>query len=424
MNNITAKVTTLSLVSDKALISIFFFGFASGLPFLLILSTLSLWLTEVGASKTQIGLFAWVTISYTLKFLWSPLVDHIKIPVLCRIFGLRRGWILTSQVFLAVAIFVLASSNPETNLMLAAVAALLVGLFSATQDLVIEAYRIEILDKKQLGIGSSISVLGYRLGMLCSGAGAIYLAEYFSSWQIAYKFMACAMSICMVATMLAEEPQIYRNNLNRITKNNWFANIVIKPVSSFIRMRRWWVIIPFIVSFKLADTVLNAMSMPFLIDIGFNKLEIANVAKTFGITFMILGGIMGGILLHKKSLRKILFICTILQLIACLLFYQQALLGNNLVFLFLTMGVENFTCGMSQVALICCLSKLCSLPHTAMHYAILSSFASFVRISLSTVAGIIADHSAWPVFYLGVAATCILTFVILFFNGESYDNKV
>ena len=427
MNEITfenkIKVGVLAdqqkLIWSTSLTSIFFLGFTSGLPFLLILSTLSLWLTESGISKTQIGLFSWVTIAYTLKFLWSPLVDHCKIPILCRMLGLRRGWIVAAQISISIAIFLLGSINPATNLGLAAFAALLIGLFSATQDLVIEAYRIEILNEQQLGVGASISVLGYRLGMLCAGAGAIYLAE-FASWKIAYNCMAITMLLGIIAVFFIEEPKIYRNTVIIGRENTWFKAIVVKPLHSFIKIRQWWKIIPFIISFKLADTILNSMSMPFLIDIGFNKLEIANVAKTFGITFMILGGIAGGMLLHVQSLKTSLVICTLLQFIACLLFYQQAKLGHDLIFLFITMGVENFVCGMSQVALVCYLSRLCCLPHTAMHYALLSSFASFVRINVSSIAGVVADHSNWYMFYLAIAATCIPTFIILVANSKHF----
>ena len=188
------------------LIPIFFLGFSSGLPFLLILSTLSVWLAESGISKTNIGMFAWVTVPYTFKFLLASLIDLFKIPILHNWLGQRRSWMLLSQISLIFALMFLGSMKPTQNIILTAIAAFVVGLFSAIQDIVVEAYRIEILDRPKLGVGASASVLGYRAGMLCSGAGAIYLAAFFASWAIAYNIMAIFMLVGIVTTLYVEEP--------------------------------------------------------------------------------------------------------------------------------------------------------------------------------------------------------------------------
>lgn len=386
------------------LYSVFFFGFASGLPFLLILSTLSVWLAEIGLSKTIIGLFAWVSVPYTLKFVCGPLVDNYKLPVLNKIFGLRRSWILLTQICLWLSIISLGNTNPAENLWATALWALLVGCSSAMQDLAIEAYRIEILPPEQVGIGASLSVLGYRLGMLCSGAGTIYLAAYFNNWGVAYNCVAACVFIGVLTTLFSAEPNIKRAS----------AKLLLWPaLKNFSRQHNWQIIIMFILTYKIADTVLNVMSMPFLLEIGFNKLEIAYVAKTFGIGAMILGGLAGGILLSWQTIRQNLFTCVILQVIASGLFILQARLGHDVSFLFLSMGIENFTCGISQVALITYLSQVCSKHSTAMHYAILSSFASFVRVSFSTLAGWLADHFAWSQFYTLVCVSCVPSILLL-----------
>lgn len=384
--------------------SIFFLGFASGLPFLLILSTLSIWLAEVGISKTIIGLFAWVSIPYTLKFLWGPMVDNVRLPFLTKYFGLRRSWILLAQVCLWLTLIGLGNTNPVTSLWSTALFALLVGCSSAIQDIVIEAYRIEILPADKIGVGASVSVLGYRLGMLCSGAGTIFLASFFADWGWAYNCIAACMLIGIVTTLRSAEPTVKRSPVKIA---------VWRALKSFIHKRNWQIIIPFILSYKIADTVLNVMSMPFLLEIGFNKLEIAYVAKTFGIGAMIFGGIVGGLLLNKQSIRQNLLTCVVLQAIASALFIIQAQLGHNISFLFLSMGVENFTCGISQVALIAYLSQLCSKHSTAMHYAILSSFASFVRVSFSALAGWLADQFAWAQFYSLVCVSCLPSLILL-----------
>lgn len=386
------------------LYSIFFFGFSSGIPFLLILSTLSIWLSEAGISKTTIGLLAWVSVPYTIKFFWGALIDKYKIPYLTNLFGLRRSWILCAQICVWIFLSALGSTDPNTNIWATALFAFLVSCGSAVQDIATEAYRIEILPHSKVGIGASISVLGYRLGMLCSSAGTIFLATYFNSWSIAYNFIAACMFIGIVTTVFSIEPhvqgQIWRQTFSTAVK-------------SLMHKLDWQLVLLFILSYKIADTVINVMSMPFLIEIGFNNLEIAFVAKTFGIGAMILGGIFGGILCTQYSLRKNLLICVVLQAIASILFVIQAQLGHNLSFLFVSMGVENLACGMSQVALVAYLSHLCNQRSTAMHYAILTSFASLARVVISSSAGWLADRLAWPQFYVLVCISCLPSLFLL-----------
>ena len=394
------------------LLTVFLLGFSSGLPFLLILSTFNVWLIESGVSKTEIGIFAWVTISYTCKFILSPFVDGIQIPIL-RYLGKRRSWLLFSQMSLLLALVFLGNTDPNEHIFITAIAAFIVGFFSAIQDIVIEAYRIEILDRSKIGLGASLSVLGYRGGMLCSGAGAIYIAAYFHSWSIAYTVMAFCMVVGIITTLFSKEPEILHKYKKVTLSKQWFFNIVVKPFKSFIIDIQWKTIIAFILCYKFADTVLNVMSMPFLIEIGFSKVEIAHVAKTFGITAMIFGGVIGAVLLEYYGLWKLLFLASILQFLAAIFFVKQAYIGYSISLLFITMGVENFTCGLAQVALLSYLSMLCKRPYTAVHYAILSSFASFARVNFSMVAGWLADSLVWERFYLIVCFSCVLSIIML-----------
>jgi PAT family beta-lactamase induction signal transducer AmpG len=397
---------------DPKLVSIFFLGFSSGLPFLLILSTLSIWLAEVGVTKTMIGILAWTSVPYSLKFIWGALIDNVKLPLLSTTLGLRRSWILVSQLCLWLALIGLSNTNPVQSLGITALFAFLVGCSSAIQDIAVEAYRIEILPPSKVGAGASVSVLGYRFGMLCSGAGTIFLAAYFGSWNMAY----CCISFCMVigilATIYSVEPNITRPP---------FKLPMWRSLTSFVQTRNWQIIIPFILSYKIADTVLNVMSMPFLVEIGFSNMEIAYVAKTFGICAMILGGLAGGLLLAQRTIRQTLLICVVLQFIASLLFIVQAYLGHNVGFLFISMGVENFTCGLSQVALIAYFTHLCAFNGAALHYAVLSSFASFVRVSFSTLSGWMADHYAWPQFYAIVCVSCLPSIILLILGMKHFS---
>ncbi len=352
----------------------------------------------------MIGLLAWVSVPYAIKFIWGSILDRVSIPWFTRLFGLRRSWILCSQIFVWLSLIGLGNTDPLKNIWLTAFFALLVGCASAVQDIAVEAYRIEILPRNKIGVGASVSVLGYRFGMLCSGAGTIFLAAYFNSWQMAYHCIAACMAIGIVTTLFSYEPAVKPTPLKLAV---WTA------AKALIHKLDWQIIFPFILSYKIADTVLNVMSMPFLVEIGFNNLEIAYVAKTFGITAMILGGLFGGILALRFSVRQNLFTCVLLQFAASALFIVQARLGHDLSFLFISMGVENFACGLSQVALVSYLSHLCTQRSTAMHYAILSSFASFVRVSLSTLAGWLADHFAWPQFYAIVCVSCLPSLFLL-----------
>lgn len=495
------EVDVISIPSDGKsienhfkIVIIFLLGISSGIPFLLLLSTFSIWLMEEGISKTQIGFLAWVTVPYTLKFLIASFFDNIKIPFLSNFLGHRKSWMIICQLGLMFFLIALGKTNPSDNLTNTVIFAFLVGIFSACFDLVFEAYRIEILDDKKLGPGATGSVLGYRVGMLCSGAGAIYLASFYNSWSLAYMIMACCVGLGIVTALIAPEPKrkasyfsfkkinkyndfvshsttncvnntIKTNNLkifnNLFLKNDLkisgnskalsfygiitlmqnimslfmqkikflvlkksysvicpvsqvFHEFLIVPVRELVKLNNVLIIILFIVSFKVADTVLHIMTMPFLLEIGFNKLEIANVAKTFGIFTMIIGGIFAGAFLTKKNIYNLLILCAIMQLLASILFVVQAYIGYNLVCLFFTMGIENVTCGMSQVALIAYLSSLCHKSHTAAHYAILSSFASLVRIKFSSLSGIVADSVNWFDFYSIVTLCCIPCIAILF----------
>lgn len=423
----TNWLKALVLYKDPRILGIFFLSFSSGLPFLLILSTLTVWLTESGITKTQIGLLAWVTIPYSFKFLWAPFIDSYQIPFLCRVLGKRRGWMVFSQLMLFISLISLGLTNPQESILKTSICALIVGFFSATQDISIEAYRIEALPRRMIGHAASTSVLGYRMGMLFSGAGALYVAAFFNSWAISYTIMACSMFVGIIATLMSPEPkrknvsqelhmQLYLKNTSpfQLFKDR-LESVLISPFKSFIQGKNWITVIPFILFFKIGDTVLNTMSMPFLIEMGFSKVELAHVAKTFGISAMIFGGILGALLLNRFPLRFNLMICTSLQIMASSFFMIQAHLGYDLSMLFVTMGIENLACGMSQVALIAYLSSLCQQPHTGTHYAVVSSFASFSRVTLSCCAGWLADQISWFEFYQYVSFACLPTFLLLLF---------
>jgi PAT family beta-lactamase induction signal transducer AmpG len=414
---------------EPRILGILFLGFSSGLPFLLTLSTLQVWLKDVGFNKATIGLFALVTIPYSLKFIWAPLIDQFKFPVLSSFLGHRKGWMLASQLMLVLALIFLGQTEPAHNIYLTACAAFLVSFFSATQDIVVEAYRIELLDGSEIGAGAGASNLGYRLGMWASGAGALYLASNFS-WGAVYGFMAFCMTIGILTTLLSHEPQILRDpetiipltQKTRTLKGLMQAlRVSFSNTFNYLKQRDdWSVLLAYILFFKLADTALNVMATPFLLELGFSKLEIAHVGKSFGIGAMIAGGLLASVLLSQRPLREMLFWCASLQCVSALLFLVQSALGHNIYVLIGTIGIENFSNGMGAAAFITYLSMVCRQGHAGAHFAFLTSIASFARVGFSYSAGIAADLLPWSSYYALTALLCLPNCILILWASRSF----
>lgn len=401
---------------DPRVLAIFFLGFSSGLPFLLTLSTLSIWLKESGVSNTIIGLFVITTIPYTLKFVWGPLVDRIKIPGLTKILDHRRSWALFSQLILMVSLVMLGSSDPGHHIWMTALFAFCVAFSSALQDIVVEAYRIEVMNDEHIGASASSTYLGYRMGMLVSGAGALYLAHSLP-WFTVYCLMAACVGIGLITTCLSPKlpPQTKKipDMVPHLSFWNRIKSTYVPPLKDLLNTYDWRIVLTFILLYKVGDTVLNVMNTPFLLEIGFSKVEIAQVAKLFGISSMVMGGFFGGLLLNRFGILPCLLLCAMLQILSSLMFVIQALVGYNLSVLVITIGVENLTCGLGAAAFIAYLSSMCKQPHTASHFALLSSFGSMARIFLSILAGILADILPWEWFFMLTALACIPCLVFL-----------
>lgn len=422
----------LTTCFNKKILSIFFLGFSSGLPFLLTLSTLSIWLKESGVNNTTIGLFVLATVPYIFKFLWGPIVDQVKIPILNRFLGQRRSWALVAQIALIVMLTRLGASHPQSSIGEMLFWAFAVSFFSAIQDIVIEAYRIEIIDGNQKGIAASAIVLGWRFGMMAAGAGALFLAETYS-WQYAYNFMAFLMLVGVFTTLLSPSPKelVFSPAPHLSLKSKpyphfwqWIVLTYGPPFRELCHVYDWRIVVAFIFLYKIGDTALSVMNNPFLVELGFSKIEIAHVAKLFGISAMIVGGFIGGFCLDRFGVFSSLMLCAILQFFSSLMFIVQAVVGHNFNVLVLTIGIENFTSGLCATAFIAYLSSLCSIPHTATHFAILSSFGSFTRIILSITSGVLADVVSWPLFFAITSIGCLPCFFLLFFaqNHFSYEN--
>lgn len=409
---------------QRRLVTILILGFVSGLPLLLSFGTLSAWLREVGVERSTIGLFALVGLPYALKPLWAPAMDGLNLPLLTRILGRRRAWLVLSQFMLMFAIVGLAFSDPGTGPFIMAIFAVLVAFFSASQDIVIDAYRIEILDEDQQGMGAAMVTYGYRLGMLVAGAGTLFLADYWT-WTHAYIVMGLLVLAGSIIVLLSPEPQniAVQNNI-KLSLRGWFFHYVIEPFLDFSKRPGWVIILLFVVTFKLGDAFLSVMTNPFYIDLGFSKTEIAEVTKLFGILALGFGLFIGGILIHRLGLISTLVITGVLQAASNLVFAYQAMAGNDLGALTITIAVENVTGGMGTAAFVAYLSGLTNTAFTATQYALLSAFMSLGRNVLSSPSGYVVDALGWFDFFLLSVVVALPGLLLLFILIRFYPNHV
>ena len=390
----------LSLYFRPRLIVVLLLGFSSGLPLALTASTLTAWLSEAGIDKTSIGLFAAVATPYALKFLWAPFMDALPFPLLSRMFGRRRGWLLATQLALVASILFMGTIDPKLNPWLMALAALIVAFASASQDIVIDAYRVELLTKEQQGLGAAMVQYGYRFGMLASGAGALALADHVS-WAATYAIMAGIAGLSMLTVLFSPEPEVSESLSRRSASGGgWLRDTIIAPFADFMTNRHWILILLFIMLYKLGDAFLGIMTNPFLLEIGFTKTEIAAVVKVYGLAATLIGVFLGGVMTYRWGTVKTLMICGIGHAATNLMFLVQAQVGNDIHVLALGIFLENLSGGMTASAFVAFLSGLTHARYTATQYALLSSLAVVGRTWLTTAAGWTAENFGWEMFFV------------------------
>ncbi|MEM1348920.1 MAG: AmpG family muropeptide MFS transporter [Myxococcota bacterium] len=386
-------------------------GFSSGLPLLLVYSTLSFWLLDVGLAIGAVGIFSAVRTPYSFKFTWAPLLDHVPLPVLTRWLGRRRAWMLVLQVLLLGALVCTGSTDPGANPWWTGLGALLIAALSASQDVVVDAYRVEILEEDEQGAGAAAAVFGYRIGMLVAGAGALAMAEYWGDWGLVYMVMAGFMSVGVLATAVAPEPErpVPQDDPlhpdapgSRTGKERawaWVVRAVWGPLREMFSREGWWLWVLFIMAYKLGDALAGTMLNPFLVDLGFTKLEIAGVAKTYGLATSIFGVFFGGWLVKHTGVLRALWIAGFMQMGSNLIFILQAWAGHDLFWLALTIGVENLCGGVGTAAFVAYLSGLCKREYTATQYALLTAISSTLRLALSTSTGFLAGAMGWASYF-------------------------
>ena len=498
---------TIQSFLHPRVITMLFLGFSAGVPILLIFSSLGLWLREAGVERSAVTFFSWAALGYSFKFVWAPLVDKLPLPFLTALLGRRRSWMLFSQLAIIVAIFWMAQTDPtgEGSLTIMALAAVLLGFSSATQDVVIDAYRIESAESDLQALMSSTYIAGYRIGMLVAGAGALYLASYFGSdkgaynyqaWQMSYNIMAAVMLVGIATTLIISEPTIKRpdesvyssgdylrflllfviavlgfiatfyysvdsakeikNSLTETLSNKHLAGFIVQttrlalalmvasllaillvklnivnkkmvlatyvaPVKDFFSrygVTLAWLLLILIGLYRVSDIVLGVISNVFYQDLGYSKVEIASVVKTFGLFMTIAGGFLGGLLSVRFGVLKILFLGALLSAITNLLFMWLAQVGYNMPMLYLVISADNISAGLASAAFIAFLSSLTNISFTAVQYAIFSSLMTLLPKILGGYSGTMVDAMGYSKFFLSTALMGVPVLILIVLAGK------
>ena len=410
---------TARVYFDRRMLTMLGLGFSSGFPFLLVGGTLALWLTDAQVGIEIIGLFALVKIPYSFKWLWSPLTDRLRLPFFSR-FGRRRGWALFSQTLLILSILAMAAVNPANSVYLMMFLAALAVFASATQDIVLDAFRVESFTPEEQGAGAAIFILGYRIGFIFSGAIALLLAAVIS-WNEVYVLMSLGAIIGIISILFCREPETGaapqpiqgRTPLQKL--KNFYLSAVKAPIADFIRRRDWKVIVLFVMVYKLCDSYMAPMSMPFYDAMGFSKEEIAYVTKIFGMIATIVGGLWGGLVVKRHGIVKSLILGSLLQGATTLMFVVQTYAGHNLGVLMLTISLDNLAGGMSTTFFVAYISSLCNVTYTATQYALLSSFMSLVRDLLSSTSGFLVQLFSWQIFFIITTLMSLPGLLLIFY---------
>lgn len=503
-------LSTLGAFTHPRVVTMLFLGFSAGIPLLLIFSSLSLWLREAGVERAAVTYFSWAALGYSFKFVWAPLVDQLSLPWLSRVLGRRRAWMLVAQFAIVAAIVLMASIDPKASdysLTLMALAAVMLGFSSATQDIVIDAYRIESADSEMQALLSATYIAGYRIGMLVAGAGSLYLAASFGStsevynyqaWQYSYWLMAAAMLVGIVTTLIIDEPEhkaasplidssreytrflllfvvvvagfvgcfylagdaarSVKSILAELFGNRYLAGFLVEclrlalaigvggilafalvkvefvsyamvnrsylaPVRDFFRRYGFslaWMLLALIGLYRISDIVLGVIANVFYQDLGFSKIEIATVAKTYGLLMIIVGGFVGGLLAIRFGVIRILFLGALLSAVTNLLFMLLASVGHDMLWLYIVISADNLSAGLASAAFIAFLSSLTNISFTATQYAIFSSLMTLLPKVIGGYSGTMVDTIGYPTFFLLTALMGIPVLLLIVYAARRY----
>ena len=408
-------INNISSYLEKKMLITLSMGFVSGVPLLLTITLLQAWLTDEGISKSTIGLFALVGLPYSLKFIWAPIFDYFTISKL----GRRRGWLLVTQILLIISIIALGMGNPALNAWNVALLATLVAISSASQDIVIDAYRRESLTDEEQTIGASAYVLGYRIGALAAGAGGLILADYMS-YQMVYAIMSMIMLYGVFITIIADEPK-QNNAPSNFTESvigpftEFFGRYVSTNRKTYDRFKYLTpiLILSFILLYKIGDTMAHSLSTNFYLETGFTKTEIGSVVKFFGLFATLIGAFIGGLLSLKIGLYRSLIIFGIFQAIATLGFAVLASAGDNIYLLMIVVSLENLAAGMGYTAYLAFIANMTNRGFTATQFALMTALMSLPRTLFSSYSGFLVEILDWELYFIFCSLIAFPALIIL-----------
>jgi PAT family beta-lactamase induction signal transducer AmpG len=406
-------------------------GFAAGLPLLLVLGTLSFRLREAGIDRATIGYLSWVGLAYGFKWCWAPLVDRLPIPMLTRLLGRRRSWLLLSQIVIAAGLLGMAWADPRDTLGPIVWCALLVAFASATQDIALDAYRIESAEVRVQGALSATYQSGYRLAMIWAGAGVLWIAAGAESseltgyqhqaWRTAYGIMAVSMLVGMIVVLISPEPVRAEVPPARDLKE-WLRSALVEPFADFLRRHRWEavLILALIGTYRISDVVMGIMANPFYVDMGYTKVEVANVTKIYGVIMMLLGAFIGGGMILRLGVYPVLMLGAVLSAATNVLFAWLAGYGHDVTALIVVVSADNLSSGIASAAFIAYLSGLTNIQYSATQYALFSSMMLLLPKWLAGYSGVVVDQVGYPVFFVGTAVLGAPVLALIYFAKKMH----
>ena len=445
MTSFRAWLCTLKVYTQPASLRMLALGFSAGLPLLLVLGTLSFWLREAGIDRTTIGYLSWVGLAYAFKWVWAPLVDRLPLPGLTRRLGRRRSWLLLSQLLIAAGLLGMASQNPQLALTPMVWSALVVAFGSATQDIALDAYRIESASMQEQAALAATYQTGYRLAMIWAGAGVLWVATLAQgeqlgyavrAWQVAYSVMAACMVVGIVTVLLSPEPQPRPLPPSRSVQE-WLHSALVAPFADFIARYRWQaaLVLGLIAVYRISDVVMGIMANPFYVDMQFSKEQVALVSGMFGIFFTLLGTFIGGVLALRLGVMRVLMLGAVLSAASNLLFawlashpemaqslWQFSILGRSFSIpstLTAVIAADNLSGGIASAAFIAYLSGLTSISYSATQYALFSSIMLLLPKSIAGFSGKFVDLHGYPSFFIGTALLGIPVVILVWLAGRS-----
>lgn len=416
------------------------FGFSSGLPILLVFSTMSFWLREAGIERASIGFFSWIALAYGFKWVWSPLVDQIQLPYLHQKLGRRRSWLMLTQLCIIIMLGIMATQDPQHSVSLFVFASLGLALSSATQDIVIDAFRIESAEEKLQGAMAATYMTGYRIAMIVSGAGSLAIAAFYDSspqynaaaWQLAYACMALCMGIGLLATVLSKEPPSAQKVQSVDNFRTFITTGIIKPITDLFSRYGGicLLLLGIVITYRISDIVMGIMANPFYVDMGYSKAEVAAVAKIFGVIMTLIGAGVGGLLVNRFGLLSTLLLGGILAALTNILFSWMAgataaeslltllsylspdtWLQNQdpaILLLTLVISVDNLSAGIASCGFVVFLSRLTNKQFTATQYALFSSIMVLLPKFIAGFSGVMVENWDYPLFFTGTAVLGII----------------